>query len=376
MADVFEIQDEISRAIVESLRVKLLANREDTRLVRPATDNLDAYNLYLKGRYFWSQRGEGIHKALDTFTQAIEKDPNYAAPLTGLADCNNMLAWYGLVPPREAFVAARQAASRALLIDGDSAEAHTSLAFIKLFHDWDWLGAEQGFLKALRLKPGYGTAHHWYGEYLLASGRFDEAIAAANRALESDPLGLIIHAFSGLVFYFARRYEDAIVVCRRALEMERTFIPTHLWLGLAWMGLAHQQSGRLQDAVEALEEAASFPTAGQFLLGFLGHAQGRVGRSEDAQRTLERLHDLARSTYVSPFSIALVHLGLGGIEESLSWLEKAFEERTCWLVWLGVDPMFDRLRDEPRFQAIVKQIGLERLLSEQAPISAQRSPIM
>ena len=365
MADVFEIQDEISRAIVDSLKVKLLG-REDARLVRPATANMEAYNLYLKGRYFWSQRGEGLQKALDSFAKAIESDPNYAAPLTGIADCNNMLAWYGLTPPREAFAVARQAAQRALAIDADSAEAHTSLGFIKLFHDWDWYGAEQEFLQALRLKPGYGTAHHWYGEYLLAAGRFDEALAEANRALEVDPLGLIIHAFSGLVFYFARRFDDAITVCQRALEMEQAFIPTHLWLGLAWLGLSHQQSGRLQDAVDALQEAASFPSAGQFLLGFLGHAQGRAGRRQDAQRTLETLHAMAGHTYVSPFSLALVHLGLDEIEESFSELEKAFEERTCWLVWVGVDPMFDRLRSEPRFQSLVSRIGLERLLLEQA----------
>jgi eukaryotic-like serine/threonine-protein kinase len=365
MADVFEIQDEISRAIVDSLKVRLLG-REDARLVRPATANMEAYNLYLKGRYFWSQRGEGLQKALDSFAKAIERDPNYAAPLTGIADCNNMLAWYGITPPREAFAVARQAALRALAIDADSAEAHTSLGFIKLFHDWDWNGAEHEFLQALRLKPGYGTAHHWYGEYLLAAGRFDEALAEANRALEVDPLGLIIHAFSGLVFYFARRFDDAITVCQRALEMEQAFIPTHLWLGLAWLGLSHQQSGRLQDAVDALQEAASFPSAGQFLLGFLGHAQGRAGRRQDAHRTLEALHAMAGRTYVSPFSIALVHLGLDEIEESLSALEKAFEERTCWLVWVGVDPMFDRVRNEPRFQSIVSRIGLERLLLEQA----------
>jgi eukaryotic-like serine/threonine-protein kinase len=362
MADVFAIQDEISRAIVDSLKVKLLG-RADQRLVRPPTENLDAYNLYLKGRFFWSQRGEGLLKALDCFAQAIQNDPNYPAPLTGIADCNNMIAWYGLASPTEAFTAARQAASRALSIDGDCAEAHTSLAFVKMFHDWDWTGAEQEFLRALQLKPGYATAHHWYGEYLLAAGRFDEAIAEANRAQESDPLGLIIHAYRGLVFYFARRFDEAIAICKRALEMEQAFIPTHLWLGLAWLGLANQQSGRQQEAVEVLQEAASFSSAGQFLLGFLGHAQGQAGRRQDAERTLAELHTLAARTYVSPFSIALVHLGLGAKAESLSWLEQAAEERTCWLVWLGVDPMFDSIRDEPRFQAILTRMGLDRLLS-------------
>jgi eukaryotic-like serine/threonine-protein kinase len=362
MADVFAIQDEISRAIVDSLKVKLLG-REDTTLVRPPTHNLDAYNLYLKGRFFWSQRGEGLLKALDCFAQAIENDPQYPAPLTGIADCNNMIAWYGLAPPREAFDAARDAALRALSIDRNCAEAHTSLAFVKMFHDWDWTGAEQEYLRALQLKPGYATAHHWYGEYLLAAGRFDEGIAEANRAQESDPLGLIIHAYRGLAFYFARRFDESIAICHRALEMEQSFIPTHLWLGLAWLGLANQQCGQLEDAVEVLQEAASFPNAGQFLLGFLGHAQGRAGRREDAQGTLEELHRLAGNTYVSPFSVALVLLGLGEREESLSWLEKASQERTCWLVWLGVDPMFDSLRDEPRFQAILAQMGLDRLLA-------------
>jgi serine/threonine-protein kinase len=357
MADVFAIQDEISRAIVDSLKVKLLS-REDTRLVRPPTHSLDAYNLYLKGRYFWSQRGDGLLKGLECFTEAAEQDANYPAPLTGIADCNNMLAWYGIVSPREAFAAAREAASRALAIDGDSAEAHTSLGFIRMFHDWDWAGAEQEYVRALQLKPSYATAHHWYGEYLLAAGRFDEAIAEAGRAQESDPLGLILHAFRGLAFYLARRFDDAIAVCHRAMDMGPTFIPTYLWLGLAY-----QQCGRQREAVEVFQQASSFPNAGQFLLGFLGHAQGLAGRPQDAQLTLRKLHALADGTYVSPFSVALVHLGLGATEECLSRLQEASEERSCWLVWLGVDPMFDSLRDEPRFQAIVTRLGLDRLLT-------------
>ncbi len=357
LADVFAIQDEISRAIVDTLKIKLLG-AESTTLVQPATDNLDAYNLYLKGRYFWTQRGEGLFKGLECFTQAIEKDPDYPAALAGIADCNNLLAWYGLASPGDAFARARPAALRAVAIDGACAEAHTSLAYIKMFHDWDWAGAEREYLRAMELKPGYATAHHWYSEYLLAAGRFDEAIAEAKRAQESDPLGLILHALIGLAYYFARRYDEAIAECERTIDMGPSFLPTHLWLGLAY-----QQVGRKEDAVQVYQRAASFPSAGQFLLGFLGHAQGVAGHHRDAERTLDELHALAGRAYVSPFSIALVHLGLGAREESQAWLEKASEERSCWLVWLGVDPMFDSLRTEPRFQAILSRMGLDRLLA-------------
>ena len=357
LADVFAIQDEISRAIVDTLKVKLLGT-EDRTLVRPATGNLDAYNLYLKGRFFWSQRGEGLLKGLECFTQAIEKDPDYPAPLTGIADCNNMLAWYRLASPMEVIPRAREAALRALRIDTSCAEALTSLAFVKMYHDWDWAGAERDYLKALQLKPGYATAHNWYSEYLLAAGRFDEAIAEANRAQESDPLGLILHALRGLVYYLARHYDDAIAVCQRALEMGESFLPPHVALGLAYI-----QCGRAEDAVAILKRAASLPNAQQFTLGFLGHAQGRAGYGRDAERTLEELHELGRRMYVSPLGFALVHLGLGAKEHTFKWLEKAAEERACWLVWLGVDPMYDGLREEPRFQALLSRMGVDRLLA-------------
>ena len=368
MADVFAIQDDISRSIVDSLRVKLLG-RTEKRLVHPPTKDLEAYNLYLKGRYFWSQRGQGLRKGLACFTEAIDKDPQYPAPLTGMADCNNMLAWYGMVPPREAFAAAREAALRALAIENDCAEAHTSLAFVNMFYDWDWVAAEREYLRALELKPSYATAHHWYGEYLLAAGRFDEALVEASNAQESDPLGLIIHAFRGLAYYFSRRFDEAIAVCHRAMDMGQSFIPTHLWLGLAY-----EQCGRRQEAVEVLRQASTFPDAGPFLLGFLGHALGRAGHLSEARDTLDELRTLGERAYVSPFSLALVHLGCGDLEESLSALERAADERACWLVWLGVDPIFDELRAEPRFQTLLELIGLRKLLSSQGGRATVQAP--
>ena len=350
--DVFAIQDEIARAIVEALKIKLVGPKDIT-LAKRQTDNLEAYNLYLKGRYFWYQRGEGLTKALDCFMQATERDPGYAQAYVGRADCYNLLGFYNALAPAEAFPGAKSAAKRALELDAMLAEAHTSLAYARMLYDWEWDAAEKGFKRALELNPGYANTHHWYSEFLMAMGRSDEAIGEAKRAQELDPLGLIISTLLGMALYYARQYDQAIDEFRKVMDMDATVIATNLWLGLAYL-----QKQSYGDAVRVLERGCALPGARPYMVGFLGLAYGLSGRRDEAVTLLRDLEELSKAAYVSSFAMALVSLGLGHKDEALGLLERAFEERASSLFWLRVDPALDDLRSEPRFEAILGKMGL------------------
>jgi serine/threonine-protein kinase len=351
LEDVFAIQDEISHAIVDTLKVKLL--NTDTALVKQHTENQQAYDLYLKGRFFWNQRDQGLTKGLDHFLQATRLDPGFAPAHTGVADSYNLLGFYCFIPPKEAFTRAKAAAQQAIELDERSAEAHTSLAFAKMLFDWDWPGAEAEFARAMELNRRYPTLRHWYSEYLMVKGRLDEALEEAKQAHDLDPLGLIINTLLGLAHCLARDYEKSAHECRRILDMDSTFIPAHIWLGLSYSLM-----GRNDEAVAVFENAVTASHGRSEMLAYLGYAKGRAGREQGAQRIAAELKARAGGTYVSPFHISLVYLGLGSSDEALDWLEKALEERTSWLVWLNVDPVFDNLRSEKRFQRILEQIGL------------------
>ena len=352
MQDVFAVQDEIAHAIVEALKIKLVGTK-DTPLVKRQTDNLDAYNLYLKGRYFWYQRGEGLAKGVQCFTQAIEQDSTYALAYAGLADCYNLLGFYGIRAPGEVFPQAKRAAGKALELDAMLAEAYTSQAYASMLYDWDWAAAEKQFKRALELNPGYATAHHWYSEFLMAMGRTNEAVAEARRAQELDPLGLIITTLLGMALCYARRYDEAIDEFHKVMEMDSTVIATNLWLGLAYL-----QTGRSDDAVRVLERASTLPGARPFVVGYLGLAYGRAGRRDEAVRLLRDLEELAQGTYVSSFAMALSHLGLGHRDEALRLLERAYEEHAASLFWLRVEPAVDELRSDSRLAAILEKLGL------------------
>ncbi len=356
MEDIFAIQDEISLAIVNKLKLKLLGG-EKAKLVKRHTEDLDAYNLYLKGRYFWNKRTEeGFQKSLECFWQAIEKDPTYALAYAGIADCYDLLGWYGYLPPKEAFPRAKAAAEKALEMDNALAEAHTSLAGASEFYDWDWLAAEREYKRAIELNPSHATAHHWYAEFLSHMGRHEESTAEAKRALEIDPLSLIINALVGWLFYEARQYDRAIEQLQKTLEMEPSFIVAHFFLAFPYV-----QKAMYNEAIAEVQKAMDLSGRGiPLFLAQLGAIYSYSGKRDEANKVLDELHELSKQRNVSPFYVALIHVGLGQKNQAFEWLEKAYEDRDHWLESLKVDPMLDSVRSDPRFTELLKKMGLEK----------------
>jgi TolB-like protein/class 3 adenylate cyclase/Flp pilus assembly protein TadD len=353
MADIFAIQSEVAQRVADALKVTLLAD-ERQRLGRKATENLEAYNSYLLGRYYWNKRTEeGFQKGIEQFEQAIEKDPNYAAAYTGLADCYLVASRFGALPPATAMPKARAAVTRALEIDDTLAEAHNSLAMV-FMRDWDWVAAEREWKRALQLNPHYATAHHWYGiSFLSNRGRADEAIAEVKRAQELDPLSLAISADLAHVRYYARRYDQAVDQAHRTLAMDPKFARAH-WL----LGVVYLQQGMNEEAIAELQAARQLEDS-QRVIAQLGYAYAVSGRMSDAQKALTDLNELSQRHYVDPYWIALIYTGLGDKDRAFEWLGRAYEERSSWLTSLKVDPQWDGVRSDPRFAELLKKVGLE-----------------
>jgi len=355
MKDVFSIQEEISRAIVSALRVPL-AGEPGRRLVEGATANLEAYNLYLKGRYNWNQRTQGgLNRSIGFFEQAIAAEPAYAAAWAGLADSYALLASYGESPPREAMPKAKAAAEKALQLDSTLAQAHVSLGFVRSFYDWDWKGAEREYRRAIELNPGYATAHHWYSGCLRAMGRVDEALAEIQRAQQLDPLSLAIGRDLGRAFRSRRQPERAIEQFRKVLELDPSF-PS----GYVHLGMAYEDQGSYQEALAAFLKARALPGSNPLTTGALGHCYAASGQPEEARKLLKELEGLARQRYVSAISRALIYIGLGEKDGAFQWLEKACQEHDPWLGWLNADPIFDRLRADSRFPNLLKKVRLQK----------------
>ena len=354
MEDVFAIQDEITLAIVAKLKITLLGG-ERAALVKRYTEDFEAYNLYLKGRYFWNKRTEtGYLKSLEYFRQAIEKDPTYAIAYAGIADSYDLLGWYGYLAPQEAFPRARSAAEKARELDPSLAEAHASLGWIGANYDWDWAAAEREYKKALELNPSYATAHQWYSEFLTYMGRHDESIAEGHKAQEIDPLSLIINNDVGQVYYFARRYDEAIVQLRKTLEMDPDFAVAHFLLALA---LA--QKALYDEAIDEAQKAMTLSGADDTLiLSQLGVIYALSGKESKARQVLGKLDELSSEKYVSPFLLALVHAGLGENDKAFEWLEKACEKRDHWVETLKVQPVLDSLRGDERYSRLLLATGL------------------
>jgi tetratricopeptide (TPR) repeat protein len=318
------------------------------------TENTEAYQLYLKGRYLWNRRTpETLRQATEYFQRAINKDSGYALAWAGLADCYAVYAVYDLLPPREAIPKTKEAASRALALDDTLAEAHAALAYVKGLYEWDWPGAERGFKRAIELDPNYSTAHHWYALYLEAMGRLDEAIAETKRAQETDPLSLIANVTAGQALYFARRYDQAIEQARRAIEMDPSFYLAH-WL----LAMVYEQAGRYEDAIAEGQKALNASGGAPSALSVLGHAYAASGKRSEALKVLAELKNLSKQRYVSPLYIAVIYVGLGDKVHALEWLEKAHNDRSDRLCWIKAWPEFDSLREEPRFQDILRRMNL------------------
>jgi len=342
VSDILLVQEDISRDIFENLRLKLSVEEKK---------QLEAFSLYLKGRNYWNKRTEdGLLQGVDYFRKAIEVDPEYAPAYAGLADCYNMLVVYGINQPKEAFPKAKEAATQALRIDDTLAEARTSLAFIKHRWDWDRVGAEREFQLAIRYKPGYAPAHQWYSSYLVAMGRFDEAIAEAKRAEELEPLSFISNSHLGWILFLAGKNDEAIAHCRRLLEVDPNFFPA-----LRYLGLAYEQKGMHKEAIAEFAKGVKLSPS-PLMISLLGHAYAVSGNKPEAQRLLAEL-DKQKQRYVSPYTVATIYAGLGDKDQAFKWLEKAFEERDIWLMNLSVDPQFTPLRTDRRFGDLLKRIG-------------------
>jgi len=343
VSDLLLVQEDISRDIFENLRLKLSVEEQK---------QLEAFSLYLKGRNSWNKRTEdGLLQGVEYFQKAIEVDQGYAPAYAGLADCYNMLVVYGISQPKDAFPKAKEAATKALSIDGTLAEARTSLAFIK--HRWDWgrEDAEREFQLAIKSKPTYAPAHQWYSSYLVAMGRFDEAIAEAKRAEELEPLSFISNSHLGWILYFAGRYDEAIAHCKRLLDVDPNFFPAR-----RYMGLAYEQKGMYAEAIDQFQQGVNL-SGSPLMMSLLGHAYAASGKKAEAQRILAEL-DQQKQRYVSPYTIATIYAGLGEKDQAFKWLEKAFEERDIWLMNLKVDPVLKNLRSDQRFANLLQRIGL------------------
>jgi serine/threonine protein kinase/tetratricopeptide (TPR) repeat protein len=354
ITDVFAIQDEIAGTIVDTLKIELVGKLGPLP-ARTTAPDFEIYNLYLQGRFHWNKRtAEGLAKSVSYFEQTIERDPGYARGYAGLADAYLLLGVYGFARPAEVMPKARQAAMRALAIDDRAAEVYTSLGFLEAVYDWFWGNAERDFKRAIELDPHYPTAHHWYAiNFLTPLGRFEEAAQELKIARELDPLSLAINASLGLLSYYARRYDEAAVAYLRTLEIDPRFAMAHLFLGQTLAAL-----GRGDEAVAEITTALSLAPATVEMEAALGQAYAVAGRPEEARQVLAGLARRGEETYVSPALVASVHAALGEGEAALTWLERACEERAADLAWIGVRPVFDGLRDEPRFAALIERLGL------------------
>jgi serine/threonine protein kinase/Tfp pilus assembly protein PilF len=344
MEDVFVIQDEIAGEIIKALKISLLGEK-DGPLIKRYTANTEAYQAYIKGRFYWNKRtAEGMKKSVEHFEQAIGIDPSYALAYVGLADSFITLGQWHFLGSKEAFPKAKEAASKALAINDSLGEAHTSLATVKYNFDWDWKGSEKEFKRAIELSPNYSTARQWYGEFLVATGRLDEGLKELKRAQELDPLSLIINAIIGGWFnYYARDNDKGIIQCKRILEMDPEFHPAHQFL---WWNYAGKKM--YEDALkEAQKSNYQWAVASIYAM---------MNKPAEARRLLA---DITKNPERSEVGIARVYFQLGENEEGWKWLEKAYDERAYMLIFIKIDPFYDNIRSDPRFQALLKKVGLE-----------------
>ena len=352
LTDIFTVESEIAKTIADTLRAKLTGSEERMMSKKP-TANPEAYEFYLKGRFFWNKRtGVDLRKAIDYFNQAVAKDPSYALAYAGLADAYVLLSGFGAASPKDSLPQAKAAAEKALELDSTLGEAHASLAQALLAYDFDFAGANREFQHAIELNPNYATAHHWYGESVLAPlSQFEDAIAQLKRALQLDPLSMIINADVGTVLTNARRYDEAIEQLRKTLEMDPSFYYAHYNLGeaLEMKGLTENAIAEYQRAIALNDDPV--PQA------LLGHLYAKIGKKNEARQILQQLHESSKQHYVSPYLFAMIHIGLGDKDQAIDFLEKTYEDRDGYsIAFVKVDPFLDPLRSDPRFEALVQKV--------------------
>jgi TonB family protein len=351
LQDTFTLWDDISLAVVDNMKIELLGE-EKARLMKRYTDNLEAYNLYFQGRYFWNRRTEdGLKKAIDYFEQALKLDPNYAIAYTGMADAYSMLSAYGFLAPNEAMPKAKAAALNALEIDKALAEAYTSLAHIKERYDFDWRGSEEDYKRAIELNPNYPLAHQWYGSLLKEDGRFHEAYAEIRRALELDPLSIPARTSFAEILRFLGEHDESIAQSKITLEMD----PDYAWAHLV-LAMAYSEKAMHNEAIAEFQKAAAISRG---FLPALAHAYAMAGEKEKALEILEELITQSRQKYLHNYGFASIYAGLGEKDKAFEYLEKAYESRDRILSMVKISPPLESLRSDPRFKAFLKKMGLE-----------------
>jgi serine/threonine-protein kinase len=351
--DIFVIQDEISSEISGKLRLQL-THAEKKRLVKRHTEDAEAYRLYLQGRHHWNRwTEEGFYKAIGYFQQAIEKDPSYALAHDGVADCYVLLGWNSYLPPKDAFPKAKVAAMAALEIASDLGEAHTDLAAVLWLHDWQWAEAQNEFKRSLELNPCYPTANHYYAECLMTLGRNAEALARMKKSLELDPLSLIINVAIGWAYYHARQYDEAVAQLLRTVELDPNY-PMTYWI----LGLIYRDTARYDLAISAGEKGVNLSGGSPLMRAALAQTFAAAGAPEKAIEIADELNELAKQRYVAPHFFAGIYVGLGEHDRAIEYLEKSCAEHCHWLIYLHVDPSMDDLRNDPRFQDLLRRVGL------------------
>ncbi len=352
LTDIFAVETEIAKTVADMLQAKLTGSEQHVIAARP-TENTEAHQLYLKGRFFWNKRtGNDLKKSIDYFEQAIAADPNYALAYAGVADGYVWLPGYTAGTPRDSYPKAKAAAKKALELDDTLAEARTSLAIAIWLYDFDSSQANREFQRAIELNPNYAIAHQQYGNVTLSAlGRFDDAIAEGKRAVELDPLSLVINTDLGSNYCYARRYDEAIAQLRKTLEMDAGFYIAHIVLSQAL-----DAKGARDAAIVEYQKARTL-NDDPSVLGLLGRAYGLSGNKMEAEKILDQLKKLSQERYVSAYSFALVYLGLGDKEEALRWLEQSYQDRAgSDIGYIRVDPLLDPLRGDPRFEALAEKI--------------------
>jgi TolB-like protein/Tfp pilus assembly protein PilF len=363
LSDLFAIQSDIARRIVKALRVQL-RRADAAALERAATKDIDAYTLYLEGRYQWNLRSPpALLAAVELFRSALAKDPTFALAHAGIADAYCSLALLEFEAPSSAFPKARAAAEAALRVDPNLSEAHASLGLVRFQYERDFPGAEKELRRAIELNPNYPAAHQFYADYLKAMGRFDEALREMRRALALDPVSLAINTGLGHVLYLSRQYDRAIEQYRAALALDPSFVQAHLWFGRPYL-----EKGMFAEAIAELRQAVELSKGSTISLAVLGHAYASAGRGPEAREILRQLEERAKATYLPSYWIALIYTGLGETDTALTWLERAADERSSWLVWIKVEPRFDRLRSDPRFEVLLRRLGLAGAPSDDRPL--------
>lgn len=350
LRDMLAVQHEVANQVGRALALELLPGYDAAR----GTTIPEAHEAYLRGRFFWGQRSEeSLKKAIACFEQALTLDPDYARACCGLSDCWGMLCWFGALPPSEAGARAAESATRALRIDDSLGEAHTSLGLARYWYEWNWRAAEQEFLRAIELNPSYAPAHHWYGSLLCTLGRLDEAHVQHKLARQMDPLSLIIGMGAADPFFYGRQYDHAIAHLRAILEQEPRFFPALFNLGRAYV-----QEGMFAEAITAFEKAVQL-SGNREGRPALAHAYARAGRVSVARSILAEMRINNGGRYSPSPMIARIHLGLGEVDEAFEWLRKGIEERSFWIIFLKMDPIYDEIRSDPRFRELLLLAGFD-----------------